>query len=50
MIVGDDGVIIVDPPEDVTTGRRSFEELRKFFDKPDKAVSYSHWHIDHWPG
>lgn len=50
MIVGDDGVIIVDPPEDVTTGLRCLEQLRKFSDKPVKAVVYSHWHVDHWAG
>ena len=50
MIVGDDGVIIVDPTEDVTTSRRALEELRKFSDKPVKAVIYSHWHIDHFAG
>ena len=50
MIVGDDGVIIIDPPEDVNKGRRCFQELRKFSDKPVKAVIYSHWHIDHFGG
>lgn len=50
MIVGDDGVIIVDPPEDVDKGLRTLEELRKFSDKPVKAVIYSHWHIDHFGG
>ncbi len=50
MIVGDDGVIIVDPPEDVDKGRRTLEEFRKFSDKPVKAVIYSHWHIDHFGG
>jgi len=50
MIVGDDGVIIVDPVEDVTTGLRCLEEFRKFSDKPVKAVIYSHWHVDHWAG
>ncbi len=50
MIVGDDGVIIVDPPEDVNKGRRTLEEFRKFSDKPVKAVIYSHWHIDHFGG
>jgi alkyl sulfatase BDS1-like metallo-beta-lactamase superfamily hydrolase len=50
MIVGDDGVIIVDPPEDVNKGRRTLEEFRKFSDKPVKAVIYSHWHIDHYAG
>lgn len=47
MIVGDDGVIIIDPPEDVNKGRRPLDEFRKFSDKPIKAVIYSHWHIDH---
>jgi len=50
MIVGDDGVIIVDPPEDVNKGRRTLEEFRQFSDKPVKAVIYSHWHIDHFGG
>ncbi len=50
MIVGDTGVIIVDPPEDVNKGRRTLEEFRKFSDKPVKAVIYSHWHIDHFGG
>jgi len=50
MIVGDDGVIIVDPTEDVTTSKVAFAELRKFSDKPVKAVIYSHWHIDHYAG
>jgi len=50
MIVGDDGVIIVDPPEDVNKGLLALEEFRKFTDKPVKAVIYSHWHIDHFGG
>ncbi len=50
MIVGDDGIIIVDPPEDVDKGLRTLEEFRKFSDKPVKAVIYSHWHIDHFGG
>ncbi len=50
MIVGDDGVIIIDPPEDVNKGRRTLQEFRKFSDKPVKAVIYSHWHIDHFGG
>ena len=50
MIVGDDGVIIVDPPEDVNKGLVTLTEFRKFSDKPVKAVIYSHWHIDHYAG
>jgi len=50
MIVGDDGIIIVDPPEDVNKGVITLKEFRKFSDKPVKAVVYSHWHIDHYAG
>ncbi len=50
MIVGDDGIIIIDPPEDVDKGRLILKEFRKFSDKPVKAVIYSHWHIDHFGG
>ena len=50
MIVGDDGIIIVDPTEDVTTSKVALAEFRKFSDKPVKAVIYSHWHIDHFAG
>ncbi len=50
MIVGDDGIIIVDPTEDVTTSKVAFAELRKFSDLPVKAIIYSHWHIDHYAG
>jgi len=50
MIVGDDGVIIVDPPEDVDKGLICLKEFRKYSDKPVKAIIYSHWHIDHFGG
>jgi len=50
MIVGDDGVIIIDPPEDVNKGIATLREFRKYSDKPVKAVIYSHWHIDHFGG
>ncbi len=50
MIVGDDGVIIVDPPEDVNKGRRTLAEFRKFSDKPVKAVIFSLWNIDLFGG
>ncbi len=50
MIVGTDGVIIVDPPEDVGKGRQAWEALRAYSDKPVRAVVYSHWHLDHYGG
>ena len=50
VAVGDDGVILIDPPEDVEKGLRMREELEKITDKPVKAIVYSHWHTDHYAG
>lgn len=50
VVEGDDGLILIDPPEDVEKGRRQHEELRKISDKPIKAIIYSHWHTDHNAG
>jgi len=50
MIVGDDGVIIVDPPEDVDKAAECKAEFDKITDLPIKAVVYSHWHLDHYGG
>ena len=50
VVVGDDGLILIDPPEDVEKGRRQHEVLRKISDLPIKAVIYSHWHTDHNAG
>lgn len=50
VVEGEDGLILIDPPEDVEKGRRQHEELRKISDKPIKAVIYSHWHTDHNAG
>ena len=38
VVVGDDGLILIDPPEDVEKGERQLVELRKISDKPIKAV------------
>ncbi|MFB8188976.1 alkyl sulfatase dimerization domain-containing protein [Microbacterium sp. NPDC055988] len=50
VVEGEDGLILIDPPEDVEKGRRQYEQLRKISDKPIKAVIYSHWHTDHNAG
>ncbi|MEF2978151.1 alkyl sulfatase dimerization domain-containing protein [Subtercola sp. YIM 133946] len=50
VVVGDDGLILIDPPEDVEKGKRQLIELRKISDLPIKAVLYSHWHTDHNAG
>lgn len=50
VVVGEDGLILIDPPEAVEKGKRQLEEIRKISDLPVKAVVYSHWHTDHYAG
>ncbi|WP_144210532.1 alkyl sulfatase dimerization domain-containing protein [Shewanella donghaensis] len=50
MIVGDDGIIIVDPGESVQMAESVREQFRQITDKPLKAIIYSHNHIDHISG
>ena len=50
MVVGRDGVIIIDTMESVEAAQAAFTELRKFSDMPVKAVIYTHNHSDHTLG
>ncbi|HVT34987.1 MAG TPA: alkyl sulfatase dimerization domain-containing protein [Nevskiaceae bacterium] len=50
MLVGNDGVIIVDTMETVEAARQVLAEFRKITDKPVKAVVYTHSHPDHVGG
>lgn len=50
MIVGDDGVIIVDTLMGPASAGIAFEALREFSDKPVKAIIYTHSHGDHTGG
>ena len=47
MIVGNDGIIIIDPVECVVKSREVYQEFRKITDKPVKAIIYTHMHGDH---
>lgn len=47
MIVGDDGVIIVDPGLQMPGGKALAAEFRKITDKPIVALIYTHSHGDH---
>jgi alkyl sulfatase BDS1-like metallo-beta-lactamase superfamily hydrolase len=47
MIVGDDGVIIVDTTESMSAARKVKAEFDKITDKPVKAIIYTHNHTDH---
>jgi len=50
MIVGTDGVIIVDTGVDAVSGKAIREDFRHIVDKPVKAIIFSHGHGDHIGG
>lgn len=50
MIVGDTGVIIIDPGQTIPGSRRVREEFSKITRKPVKAIIYTHSHPDHTGG
>ena len=50
MIVGDDGIVLVDALLSPGSSREVLAEFRKITDKPIRAVIYSHFHHDHVDG
>ncbi|QXD23216.1 alkyl/aryl-sulfatase [Opitutia bacterium ISCC 51] len=50
MIVGDDGVIIIDPGQQVPLAQRARAEFEKITKKPVLAMIYTHAHFDHTGG
>ena len=47
MLVGSDGIVIVDPGESDTSSAELLADFRKFSDLPIKAVIFTHRHPDH---
>jgi uncharacterized sulfatase len=47
MIIGDDGVIIVDPGQQIPGGRQVLEAFREITDLPVRGIIYTHGHADH---
>ena len=47
MVVGDDGLIIIDPPESLEAGKETLEAFRMVTNLPVKAIVYTHNHFDH---
>ena len=50
LIVGNDGIIIVDTTESGDSAKAILAEFRKITDKPVKAIIYTHNHSDHTMG
>lgn len=50
MVVGTDGVLLIDCLETAEAARQALADLRKVSDKPIKALIYSHSHPDHTSG
>ena len=50
MIVGDDGVIIIDPGQRVAGAEEVRAEFERITDKPVRAIVYTHGHGDHTNG
>ena len=47
MVIGDDGLIIIDTSDSYEVGKEIMNEFRKITDLPVKAIVYTHHHIDH---
>jgi glyoxylase-like metal-dependent hydrolase (beta-lactamase superfamily II) len=50
VIVGDDGVVVVDTGQLPSIARREIDEIRKLTDRRVRYVVTTHWHPDHWVG
>ena len=50
LLVGDDGNIIIDTTEDPVLAEQINKEFKKISNKPNKAIIYTHSHVDHWRG
>ena len=47
-VIGDDGVLVVDPGQFPSVARKVIGEIRHMTDKPVRFVVNTHWHPDHW--
>ncbi|MGH2588594.1 MAG: alkyl sulfatase dimerization domain-containing protein [Dehalococcoidia bacterium] len=50
MVVGTDGILLIDSLETEQAARQALRDLRKVSDKPIRALVYTHSHPDHTSG
>lgn len=50
MLIGDDGIVIVDTGMDTESAEQVLADFRKITDKPVKAIIFTHGHGDHTGG
>jgi len=50
MVIGANGVIVIDPGGTYQVGQKVIEEIKKITDKPVVAAFNTHVHGDHWLG
>ncbi|NNM33886.1 MAG: MBL fold metallo-hydrolase [Gemmatimonadetes bacterium] len=50
IVIGDEGVLVVDPRESTAAGHALIGEIRSITDVPVRWVVNSHWHWDHLGG
>ncbi len=50
MLIGDDGLVIIDSTETTKAAQNILAEFRKLTDKPVKTIIYTHSHRDHISG
>jgi len=50
MLIGDDGLVIIDSTETTKAAQNILVEFRKITDKPVKTIIYTHSHRDHISG
>ena len=50
VVIGDDGVLVVDTGQLPSIARQQIAAIRRLTDQPVRWIVTTHWHPDHWVG
>ena len=50
VVIGDDGVLVVDTGQLPSIARQQIAAIRRLTDRPVRWIVTTHWHPDHWVG